>query len=431
MALQDGLNENVTLADILEATYNDMSAEFRGRITPAFGEDELEAFGQSLSNYEPAMNDFIYSLINHIGMVNVNYQSFKSPLKEFKKGFMEYGDTIEDVYIEPVKGFLYEPEVPNGNMGDQWETFKPDVDVVYYSVNRDLTYPLTINQKQLKRAFRSYRELDKFLSGLMQQLSNADEIDDYTLTTQLLANYSNMDGKNLYKQVHVDAVVDETSAKSFIKAVRSIIPTLAFPSRVFNSKGVLNWAKPEDMYLIITPTTQAVIDVDVLAVAFNMNKAEFMGHVKVIPNLPENTIGLLVHKELIQDWDTFRQMASTGLNARHLTTNYFYHHQGIMALSPFYPAIQFTTASVTEPSAIAIVGASSVAKGQTASYVANVTGGSTPAVEWSVVGDPQYVSINQNGNLTIGRKFAGQSVTIKAVSVEKDSVSQTKEVTIA
>lgn len=431
MAVTDGLNQDVTLHDVLDAVYNDMGAEFKARIAPAFEEGELEAFGQALASYEPAMNDFMYSLINQIGMVNVNYNSFISPLKDFKKGFLEYGDTIEDIYIEPVKGFLYESEVPNDNPGDQWQTFKADIDVVYYTVNRDLVYPLTINRKQLMRAFRSYRELDKFLSGLMKQLTNADEIDDYTLTSQLLSNYADMDGKNLYKQVHVDAVTDEASAKGFIKAVRSIVPLMKFPSRAFNSKGVLNWCDPEDMYLIITPETRAIIDVDVLATSFHMEKAEFLGHVKEIPNLPANTVGLLVHKELIQDWDTFRQMASTGLNARHLTTNYFYHHQGIMALSPFYPAIQFTTATVTEPSAVAITGGDTITKGQTANYVATVTGGSIGAVEWEVVGNPQYVSINQNGNLTVGKKFAGESVTIKATSVEKATVTATKEVTVA
>ena len=61
---------------------------------------------------------------------------------------MEFGDTIEDVYVEPIKGMLYEHEVPNDNPGDQWQTFKPDEDVVFYKINRECVYPLTINQKQ-------------------------------------------------------------------------------------------------------------------------------------------------------------------------------------------------------------------------------------------------------------------------------------------
>lgn len=431
MALTDGLETGATLQSILEATYSDMSAEFQNRISGVFDEDQLADFGKALFQYTPGPNEFLYSLINHIGLVNVNYHSFESPLKMFKKGWLEFGDTIEDVYIEPVESLLYEHEVPNDNPGDQWKTFKPDVDVVYYKLNRELVYPLTVNERAFKRAFMSYRELDKFLSGLMRQLYNADEIDDFGLTMQLLDSYADMDSTNMYYQVQVNPVTDETSAKELVTAVRSLVPTLKFPSRKFNAKGVLNWVRPEDLYLLVTPQTNAVLDVEVLAKAFNMSKAEFMGNVVEVPNLPENTVALLVDKEFFQIYDTYMEMTTTGRNALHLTTNYFYHHHGVLALSPFYTAIQFTTEEVSEASAVSISGSASISKGVTYNYTASVTGGSTGAVIWSIVGEPQYASINQNGNLTVGNKFSGETITIKATSVDKESITATKQITIA
>lgn len=434
----NGLTQGTTWQDVLKATYADMNSDFQNRIEGLFDTDaDLANFGNALMNYKPGANEFLYSLINHIGLVNVNYNSFESPLKMFYKGWMEFGDTIEDVYIQPIKGFLYEEEVPNDNPGDQWATFKPDVDVVFYKINRETVYPLTVNERVIRRAFMSYRELDKFMAGLMRQLYNGDEIDDFTLTMKLLGNYANVDSQNLYYQVPVTAVTDETSAKTLVKAIRSLVKSMRFPSRSFNAKGVLNWARPEDLYVLVTPEINAVLDVDVLAKAFNMEKAEFMGNVVEVPGFPgmDNVQALLVDKAFFQIYDTYKDITSTGLNARHLTTNYYYHHQGIMALSPFYNAVAFVTGEIGDPSTVAIAGEASITKdGTVYNYKATVTGTgavSSQAVIWEIVGNPQYATINQNGNLVVSPKFSGASLTIKATSVVKDTVTATKEITVA
>ena len=178
--LTDGMNEGVTTNDVLRAVYNSMTPVFKERIEPLFEQEGgLEKFGNALSQYEVHANEFMYELINQIGRINVNARTWTSPLKEFKRGFLEYGDTIEDIYIEPIKAMAFEAEVPNDNPGDVFQTFKPKTDVVYYKQNKELVYPLTLNKNILKRAFRSYRELDKYIAGQMQAVYNGDEIDDY------------------------------------------------------------------------------------------------------------------------------------------------------------------------------------------------------------------------------------------------------------
>lgn len=289
----------------------------------------------------------------------------------------------------------------------------------------------------------SYRELDKFISGIMRQLYNGDELDDFSLTMRLLENYSNVNGQNLYYQVPVSAVTDETTAKTLVKAVRSVVKGLRFPTRAYNAKGVLNWARPEDMYLLVTPEINAILDVDVLAKAFNMNKTEFMGNVVEVPGFTgtnmANVQALLIDKEFIQDYDTYRDILSTGVNARHLTTNYYYHHQGIMACSPFYHAIAFVADTFADPASVTITGNASVTKGsqEAVTYTAVVAGANSgdkvqsQAVVWEIQGAPQYASINQNGNLVVGSKFAGASLVIKATSVLDDTVFATKTITVA
>ena len=76
-----GLQDGTTWQDVMRATYADMSAEFQNRIEGLFDTDaDLAQFGNALMNYKPGANEFLYSLINHIGLVNVNYRNFESPL---------------------------------------------------------------------------------------------------------------------------------------------------------------------------------------------------------------------------------------------------------------------------------------------------------------------------------------------------------------
>ena len=426
--LTDGLANGTTTADVLQATYNAMDNSFKERIEPLFEESELSKFGEALASYVPGANAFMYELINQIGRIQVNYRTFTSPLKLVKKGMLENGDTIEDIYVEPIKPMLYESEVPNDNPGDVWQTFKPKTDVVYYSENKQFVYPLTLNQDILKKAFRSYADLDKYVAGAMQGMYNGDEIDDYELTVKLLENaYTN----NYAYKVHVDAIADESTAKAFATSVNGLIERLKFPSRTYNGAGVKSWANPEDMLLITTPEVAKYIDVNVLAYAFNMDKAELMGRKVIVDKLPNNVVAMLVDKEAFQVWDTLIDVTSTGLNARHLTTNYYLHHHGIFAICPYYPMIAFTTETVSSASAVAISGADSVVKGSSTVLTATVTGGATASVKWEIEDAPQYATIDQNGKLTVGAKFKATSLVVKATSIDNSDVSATKTITVA
>ena len=426
--LTDGMNEGVTTNDVLRAVYNSMTPVFKERIEPLFEQEGgLEKFGNALSQYEVHANEFMYELINQIGRINVNVRTWTSPLKEFKRGFLEYGDTIEDIYIEPIKAMGFEAEVSNDNPGDVFQTFKPKTDVVYYKQNKELVYPLTLNKNILKRAFRSYRELDKYIAGQMQAMYNGDEIDDYLLTVALLEEVYEKKG---FYNVHIDEINSTDTAKAFARQVNTIVEGIHFPTRKYNGQGVLSWSRKEDLVLVLEPSTAKWIDVDVLAYAFNMDKAELMGKKVIVDHLPTGVSAMLIDREAFQIYDTLVEMATSPYNGRHLTINYFLHHHGIFAFAPYWTAIAFTTNAVTEPTAVAITGSDTIKKGSESFYTASVTGGATNAVEWKIKDNPQYASIDQNGKLTVGKLFKGASLTIVATSVEKETVTTTKDITV-
>lgn len=438
-----GFKEGTTLKDVAIATYNEMPASFREAVSIELF-DDLPNFAKVMYEYDPNTNAFFYSLLNRIGRVNINYRMFRNPLSVLKKGMLEFGDTIEDIYIDPVKAELFTNQADNSNAGDLWQNFKSKIAKCYYSINKQFVYPFSISTIEASKAFVSWDALDRFIGGKLNAAYQGDNIDDFHLSIKCLADYGNVDGANNYYQIHVDDVTDETTAKAFVKAVRGAVSRLKFPSRKYNHLGVMNMSEADNLFLFVTPEVMAHVDVDVLARAFNMDKATLMGRVTEIPDFGglADTVAILVDEEFFQIWDTFIAMKSTGENAYHLFTNYFLHHQGIFATSPLYNAIQFTTADIVTPTTVAITGEASVTKGTTNIYTAQVTDGAsgkiaTQTVEWSVADDgtdpngSQYISIDQTGALYISPKYEGAKVTITAESVEKEGVKITKDVTVS
>ena len=61
---------------------------------------------------------------------------------------------------------------------------------------------------------------------------------------------------------------------------------MAFPTETYNSAGVKQWSERNQLIYITTPEEQAELDVEVLANAFNMAKADVNVRVIVVDELP-------------------------------------------------------------------------------------------------------------------------------------------------
>ena len=85
---------------------------------------------------------------------------------------------------------------------------------------------------------------------------------------------------------------NEATGKAFVKKLRELHTLFQLPSNKYNAwakvggagKPVTTWCAPEDIMLLIRADILAVIDVDVLAAAFNMDKADFIGRVITVDN---------------------------------------------------------------------------------------------------------------------------------------------------
>lgn len=412
------------------------SADYQERI-PYATEDNVKEIGRALLNYEPQANEFVSALMNRIAYVVVKNRLWENPLREFKKGFLEFGDTIEELFVDIAKAYNYLPEPPVNNLGDVYKVHKPEILSRFHRLNRKQYYPVTINNTMLRQAFLSWNGVEDLIAKIIDSLYTGANFDEYLYMKQLVTNYVE-DGKTY--DIHVDAVTDQATAKKLSTQLRAISNKLTFLSNKYNYAGVYNATPKEDQVILISADLDAVVDVEVLADAFQLTKAEYLARRVIIDDFGDDeTLAIVCDRDFFMIYDNFYQMTEE-YNALHLYWNYFLHIWQILSTSEFANIIRLTTAVVTpevtsvtvEPSTVDVM------KGTTQSFRAIVegTGNAAKTVTWTVAqasgttAPATNTTIDANGVLTIDPNETNTSLTVKATSTVTTSVSGSATVTV-
>lgn len=334
--------DNVT---ILDNVWLNGTNDFQQRI-PRPTQQGIDSTMQAL--FDPMnrnyYNQFVDTLVMRIGQTFVHQQSFKNPLAVFKKATMRYGSTVQEVAVKWVKGHSYIDDAE-----DVFKMHRPDAAVWYHSQNRRDQYDMTVVQTELRSAFTRENGINEFIAQCLKAPMNADEYDEYRIMLQLIAFYEKNFG--FYKHHLTGAPSDEATGKEFLKAVRTLTGKLRFPNTIYNGVRLPElpvFAAPSELVLFTTPEIDASIDVDTLAMLFHMEKADVQIRKVIVDEFPiPNAVALLTTEDFFQCRDTVYQTDSI-YNPKTLGTNYYLNHWGIYSVSPFVPAILFTTDAGTE-----------------------------------------------------------------------------------
>ena len=230
---------------------------------------------------------------------------------------------------------------------------RPEAQSWYHSQNRRDQYAITINYDELRTAFTDEYGLNSLISQIMTVPMSSDNYDEYRIMLQLLAEYNNSWG--FYKH-HLSGVPsDDATGKEFLKAVRTYAGKLNFPSTLYNAQSITDipvFAKNDELVLFTTPDVQATLDVDTLAAVFNIERADIQQRTVIVDEFPiPNAVALLTTRDFFVCSDTVYQTTSFW-NPQRMDTTYWLQHWGIYSVSPFVPAILFTTDAGTTVSNI-------------------------------------------------------------------------------
>ena len=264
----------------------EISSEIYHRYVPIIDSDtDIGKFAEPILSVPEVYNEFCNALVNRIVYTQFEIKSFRNPFVVLEGDRIPLGYAGQEIYVNPAKGRQYNANDFAGLL----VKYEADVKVQYQAINSDLQYPVTFSRQQLKKAFTSWGDLEGFIDGLSNSLYNGAYIDEFKNTKNIIAG-AYKDNKAVIQTV--SAVSDEATAKAFVEKARELYLNFQLPSSDYNAwakcggegRPVVTWTNPEDIVMIVRNNVRAKLDVNVLAEAFNMDKATLLGNILTVDN---------------------------------------------------------------------------------------------------------------------------------------------------
>lgn len=245
----------------------------------------IATLAEPILNVPAVANDFMSMLVNRIVYTQFLTKLYNNPLKVLEGDRIPLGYAGQEIYTNPAKGRKYNVNDFAGLL----QKYAADTKVQYMTLNSDLQYPVTVTRHDLKKAFTSWADLDRFIDQLSNSLYNGAYIGEFRYTKNLIGSAYSYGG---VKVETVSAVADESTAKAFVKKMRNLFLDFQVPSTSYNAwaqaggygEPITTWSNPEDIVVIMKNNVRTEIDVDVLASAFNIDRATLMGNIITVDN---------------------------------------------------------------------------------------------------------------------------------------------------
>jgi hypothetical protein len=458
---------NASSVDILNAIRNSATANYRNYVPPANpAQANVREIGAVIMQYPALQNEFLTALINRIGLVLITSKMYDNPIAMFKRGMLEFGESIEEIFVNIAKPFQYDPAVAESKV---FAREIPDVRAAFHFLNYQKYYKVTIQNEQLRQAFLSWDGVTDLIAKIVDSMYSGAAYDEFLTMKYLLAKHI-LNGQMYPVQI---SSVTAANMKAIASSVKGVSNRMEFPSTNYNLAGVLNHTNKDNQYLIVNADFDALMDVEVLASAFNMDKAEFMGHRVMIdsfgsldterldalfaddPNYTTPTAaqlaaldavaGVVVDRDWFMIFDNLQNFTEQ-YNGEGLYWNYWYHVWKTFSVSPFANAAVFVPGAPGITSVSLSPAATTISAGQTVTLTATVvtTNFASQAVNYTVTAvdsnsaaltDAEVaaaISISPLGVCEISPDAdSGTVFTVTATSVVDSTAKDTATITVA
>ena len=460
-------------ADVINAIRNDGSINYRDYIPVTTPDaDSIRDVGAIIMDSPNLRNAFANDLLNMVIAVHVKSRSYESPTARLKKGELMHGETIEDVFVNMLEAELYDPEA------SETDVFKrrfPDIKAAFYVTNYQVMYPVSISNEQLRAAFYTADGVYNLIMKIEEQLYTSDNYDDFNMVKYMLA--VNVTAGRI-PVVTIPAPTTDANVKSGVRAIKATSNHMKFMTDRFTIAGVKTHVQHEEQTLLISADYDAAVDVEVLAAAFHMEKAEFLAKRLMVdsfgaidvrrlaacaPELCQNIVyetlpngikrvksaelkyitddqlealdtlpAILIDDEFIQEYDVLNTIENIR-NPSGLYTNAFHHVWRKYAVCPFAPAAAFTPETASVDTVTVSPQTINAVKGSSVQFSAVVAGDGffDHSVTWSLTGNnSDDTVVDAAGNVFVASDETATSITVTATSNYNTAKTDTGIITI-
>lgn len=416
-----------------------------GTVTVSGTTETIHAIGDYVLNFAPAANAFVNALVNRIGYVVISSRMYTNPWAAFKKGRLEFGETVEEIFVNLCRPYQFSPSKA------EQEVFKrtvPDVRAAFHTMNFQKYYPITVSDDQLRQAFLSWQGIADLIAKVVDSVYTSANTDEYLVMKYMMA-------RAVLNGNVAPVVVPQPTKENAVDVATKFRQTarmLTYQSDKYNMAGVTTHTPIDEQYLVITAEFEAIMDMNVLATAYNLPYADFIGRVIGVDSFVDMDWGRLeslftdeagnvdqsfarwtqeeeeilatvpaiaVDENWWQVWDNLEKMTEN-YNGRGLYWNYFYHVWKTFSISPFAQAVCYTgeegsiTGVAVAPSTVTLPKGADVELAATVSRVGVVN----KAVAWTMSGNASTGSyVTESGRVHVAKDETAPSLVVRAASV--------------
>ena len=450
--------ENPDLANPLIAR-NVIQKADDGTITISGTTETIHNIGEYVLSFSAASNAFLGALVNRVGFVYISSKMYTNQWSVFKKGRLEFGETVEEIFVNLAKPYQYSPSKAETTL---YVREIPDVRAAFHTMNFQKYYPITVSDDQLRQAFLTWQGIADLIAKIVESVFAAAQTDEYLVMKYMLA------------RAIVNGFIQGTSIPEPTKAnmvdvattIRETAMNLEYQSTDYTFGGVTTHTPIDDQYLIATTAFRASMDMNVLASAFNLDYAAFMGHVINVDSFVnmnwdrlkmlftdengnvdegyaewtaeeievlEGVPALTVSVDFWQVWDNFEKMTEA-YNGKGLYWNYFYQVWKTFSLSPFAQAVAYSSTTASIAAVTVTPTTATLPEGADLQLDATVesTGVINQGVQWSVTGNTSTgTTVTSSGKLHVAKDENGPTLTVTATSIADSEKKNSATITVS
>lgn len=352
---------NASTIDILNVIRQNASYDYQQSVPAVTQATDIPKVGEIIYGTPAFANQFINALVNRIAIVRVQSANFNNPYAMLKKGYLEFGESIEDIFVNIANVVDFSAEKAPAR---EFQRTIPDIRSAFHVMNWRVMYPVTIQDEDLKQAFLSIDGVQNLIAKIVDSVYTAAQYDEF-----LLFKYMMIKAISHGKMYPVELGATMADAAVAFRGTSNLLPFMASD---YNEAAVKTNTPKDRQVIFMDAMYNAQFDVNVLASAFNMDKADFMGRLFLIDNWTEfdndrfaviraNSDGIeevtatelallddvkavLIDENWFQVYDNNNKFTEKYV-ASGMYWNYFYHTWKTVSSSPFANAVVFVDSS--------------------------------------------------------------------------------------
>lgn len=426
--------------EIYNAVRNACSPQFQIRV-PAATQGNIRNAVDNMRNYPYLRDEFTGVLIQRLIGLYIQHADWDDPLKLIgsPRTLKRYGSTYEQAAVG-----LVQARTRNFNkeyLGDDvYGRYSLPTASVFHPLTFDHYYPVTVPEDALLTAFDGESGMSDYIAEIMNAPILSDRNDMYVMKVQTFAEYARKGG---FFRVHTNDVGASTSTEADAKNLLRLIQQTAnelksLPLSAMPRYNAMSWTTPwrdSEAILFATPQVIAALNVEALAAAFNIDRANVP--YRIIP-IPEDMFGIggtagrvqavLTSEDFFFQWDEMLETTNSPVNPIDGTRNIFYKHRGSITPNPFANAVLFWTGegsrteTTVNPDTLTTGKPTFALKvrkyGQTAVTPQNVSRGDLVQVEATITGANKATASYQ----PVGIKYMLEGATSQFTVIDNDGI---------